>query len=106
MPVEQPHLPHFGTIIVTCEGGDIRLSPDGIFIYDADGCREIAAERGIGRPGHGDALDALWSAVREGRRDFHDARWGKASVEVVLAILQSSREKREITLSHQVAADG
>jgi phthalate 4,5-cis-dihydrodiol dehydrogenase len=106
MPVEQPHLPHFGTIIVTCEGGDIRLSPDGIFIYDADGCREIAAERGIGRPGHGDALDALWGAVREGRRDFHDARWGKASVEVVLAILQSSREKREITLSHQVAADG
>lgn len=103
LPAEQPHLPHFGTVVVTCERGDIRLSPDGIVVYGVDGAREMPVERGRGRPGHGDALDALWAAVREGRRDFHDARWGKATLEVVLAILQSARERREITLSHQVA---
>lgn len=102
LPVEQPHLPHFGTLIVTCERGDIRLSPDGLLVYGMDGVKEVPVDRGGVRPGQGDALVALWAAVREGRRDFHDARWGKATLEVVVAILQSSRERREIELAHQV----
>ena len=32
-----------------------------------------------------------------------DGRWGKANVEVMLALLQSAGERREITLQHQVA---
>jgi hypothetical protein len=40
-------------------------------------------------------------AVREGRRCIHDARWGKASVEAVLAVLRSAQERREITLRCQ-----
>jgi phthalate 4,5-cis-dihydrodiol dehydrogenase len=40
----------------------------------------------------------------ENRRVFADGRWGKATLEVALAILQSSREKREIELKHQLAA--
>jgi hypothetical protein len=90
-------------LFVTCERGDLRLSPDGLLLYGPDGPREIAVPRGVGRPGHGDALDLMWSALREGRRDDHDARWGKATLEVILAILQSARERREIMLSHQVA---
>ena len=105
LPVEQPYLPHFGVLIVTCERADLRLSPNGITVYGADGVREIAVERGLGRPGQGDTLDALWAAVREGRRDFHDARWGKASLEVALSILQSAKERREVMLRHQVACD-
>jgi phthalate 4,5-cis-dihydrodiol dehydrogenase len=103
LPTEQPHLPHFGTIIVTGEKGELRLSPDGIIKYDVDGAREIPVERGIGRPGHGDALDALWDALRHGRASEHDARWGKATLEIALAILQSARQRREIILEHQVA---
>jgi phthalate 4,5-cis-dihydrodiol dehydrogenase len=103
LPVEQPYLPHFGFLLVTCERGDLRLSPNGITVYGVDGIREIPVERGPGRPGQGDTLDALWDAVREGRRDFHDARWGKATLEVALAILQSARDRREILLQHQVA---
>lgn len=102
LPPEQPHLPHFGTIIATCEKGDIRLSADGLLVYGLDGKREVPVARGPGRPGHGDALDALWSAVREGGRSPHTARWGKATLEVALAILQSARERREIMLKHQV----
>jgi phthalate 4,5-cis-dihydrodiol dehydrogenase len=102
LPVEQPHLPHFGVLIATCEKGDIRFTPDGVIVYGVDGPRAIKIERGVGRPGHGDALEALWAAVRDGRRDPHDARWGKASVEIILAILRSGREQREIVLEHQV----
>jgi phthalate 4,5-cis-dihydrodiol dehydrogenase len=99
LPTEQPYLPHFGLIVVTCERGDMRLSPNGILIHGIHGTREIAVSQGKGRPGHGDALDALWDAVREGRRCAHDARWGRATVEIVLAILQSSKSDREVQLS-------
>jgi phthalate 4,5-cis-dihydrodiol dehydrogenase len=98
LPDEQPHLPHFGVIVATCERGDLRLSADGIIIHGIDGTREVAVPRGPGRPGQGDALDALWAAVREGRQCVHDARWGRATVEVILAILQSARTRREVDL--------
>jgi len=99
LPIEQPHLPHFGFIVATCERGDLRLSPNGILIHGIRGTREVAVPRGLGRPGQGDALDALWEAVREGRRCIHDARWGRATVEIILAILQSSHSHREVRLS-------
>jgi phthalate 4,5-cis-dihydrodiol dehydrogenase len=99
LPTEQPYLPHFGLVVVTCERGDVRLSANGILIHGTQGTREITVPRGAGRPGHGDALDALWEAVRTGRRCAHDARWGRATVEIVLAILQSSKSHREVQLS-------
>jgi phthalate 4,5-cis-dihydrodiol dehydrogenase len=102
LPTEQPHLPHFGTLIVTCERGDIRATPAGVALYGPEGRSDIPIDRGVGRPGHGDVLDSLWNALRHGQRDFHDARWGKATLEVLLAILYSGREHREIGLVHQV----
>jgi phthalate 4,5-cis-dihydrodiol dehydrogenase len=33
----------------------------------------------------------------------HDGRWGKATLEVALAIQASAREGREVVLEHQVA---
>jgi len=42
-------------------------------------------------------------AVVEG---IYNGRWGKATVEVALAILQSARDGREVVLEHQVAVDG
>jgi len=102
LPPEQPYLPHFGVMIVTCENGDVRITPEGLAYYGLDGRKDLPVERGEGRPGHGDVLDSLWAALRHGQRDFHDARWGKATLEVILAILQSARERREILLSCQV----
>src|SRR5262249_44653466 len=98
LPTEQPYFPHFGSIVVTCERGDMRFSPNGILIHGIHGTGEIAVSRGAGRPGHGDALDALWFEVREGRRYAHDARWGRATVQILLAILQSSKSRREVRL--------
>jgi phthalate 4,5-cis-dihydrodiol dehydrogenase len=96
---EQPYLPHFGLLVVTCERGDMRLSPTGIVIHGLTGTREVAVPRGIGRPGQGDALDALWQAVREGQPSIHDARWGRDTVAAILAVLQSSRTRQEVLLA-------
>jgi phthalate 4,5-cis-dihydrodiol dehydrogenase len=102
LPLEQPFQPHFGILVVTCARGEIRLIPEGLMLYGADGRRELPVDRGMGRPGHGDVIDALWRAAREGKRDFHNARWGKATLEVALAILQSAREHRDVELRYQV----
>ena len=101
LPTEQPYQPHFGVMVVTCERGDIRVTPEGLAVYGLEGRRDIPVDRGLGRPGHGDVLDALWDAVRLGRRDYHDARWGKATLEAALAILESARERREVALRHR-----
>jgi phthalate 4,5-cis-dihydrodiol dehydrogenase len=98
LPTEQPYLPHFGLLIVTCERGDMRLSPNGIVIHGLSGTREIAAPRGVGRPGQGDALDALWRSAREGQPCIHDARWGRDTIADILAVLESSRARREVLL--------
>ena len=36
------HQPHFGLMVVTCARGEMRASADGLFIYDANGRREVA----------------------------------------------------------------
>jgi predicted dehydrogenase len=92
--------PFFGLTIVTCERGDIRQSPDGLFIYDDGGKTEVSVPSGI------DAREAELKEFYEGivndRAIFHDGRWGQATLAVCLAILQSAAERREVTLSHQV----
>ena len=98
LPVEQPYLPHFGELVVTCERGDVRPSAEGLTIHDANGTRQIAVARGLGRPGQGDALDALVDAVRHGRPTLHDARWGRSTVEALLAIARSSDQGRRVEL--------
>ena len=70
LPIEQPYLPHFGLIVATCERGDMRLSPTGVLDPRRGRNREVAVPRGVGRPGQGDALDALWQAVGKGSPAF------------------------------------
>jgi phthalate 4,5-cis-dihydrodiol dehydrogenase len=100
MPASQPH---FGVTIVTCAGGEMRASKDGVLVYNRDGVREVALPRGEGMPGRQEVLDDMAAAISSGKKPVHDGRWGKATVEVVLAIQRSSREGREIALEHQVA---
>jgi phthalate 4,5-cis-dihydrodiol dehydrogenase len=91
--------PIYGLTLVSCEKGDMRQSPDGVYVYTKDGCREIPCPAFLDR---GEALLRLVEAVNEHRPAPTDGRWGKSTLEVLLAILQSSREGREITLAHQV----
>ena len=96
--------PHFGLMIVTCERGEMRASADGLFIYDANGKREVTLPRSATMPGRSEVLDDMIAAIRTGQRPLQNGRWGKANVEVTLAIAQSARERREVMLEHQVAA--
>jgi len=98
-----PHQPHFGITIVTCAQGDMRASADGVTVYGRDGRREIPLATDETLPGRREVLDDMRVAIRSGHPPLHDGRWGKATVEVALAILRSAREGREIKLEHQVA---
>jgi phthalate 4,5-cis-dihydrodiol dehydrogenase len=100
---EPPHQPHFGLTIATCARGELRASADGVLVYGEDGRRDIALPHGPRYSGRGNVLDDLAAAIRTGQKPVHDGRWGKATLEVALAIQASAREGREIMLEHQVA---
>jgi len=51
-------------------------------------------------------LDELYQAVVSDTPALHDGRWGMATLELQLAVLESARERREVLLSHQVAYRG
>jgi len=99
---EPPHQPHFGLTIATCARGELRASAAGVFIYGEGGQREIAIPQGPGSIGRANVLDDLEAAIRTGKRPVHDGTWGKATLEVALAIQTSAHEGREIVLQHQV----
>jgi phthalate 4,5-cis-dihydrodiol dehydrogenase len=101
-PGEGLHQPHFGLTIATCARGELRGSADGVVLYGEDGRREIVLPEGPRFVGRGNVLDDLATAIRTGRRPLHDGRWGKATLEVALAIHLSAREGREVGLQHQV----
>jgi predicted dehydrogenase len=95
------HQPYFGFTLVSCERGAMRQSPDGILIYDENEKREVKIEHTL--RGRGAELMDLYNAVTRGAPLFHDGRWGMATLEACLAIVESAKHRREIMLSHQVA---
>jgi len=94
------HQPFFGLTVVTCEKGEIRQSRDGLYIYDDNGRREIPVEQGA--RGREAELREFHDAILQDRQPFHDGRWGQATLEVCLGVLQSAAERREVYMSHQV----
>ncbi len=94
----RPHQPHFGVLIATCEKADARPSADGVLLYTHDGVQEVALPAGQSVPGYGDVLDEMVAAVQGQAAAVHDGRWGRDTLAVCLAILQSAREGREIFL--------
>jgi phthalate 4,5-cis-dihydrodiol dehydrogenase len=90
--------PHFGLIVASCERADLRPSPDGIYIYDQDGVREIPAMTGSGSFGQGDAIDELCDAISGRSPVLRDAEWGRDTLKVCLAILESSRTGAQVAV--------
>jgi predicted dehydrogenase len=92
--------PFFGLTIVTCEKGDIRQSPNGLYIYDENGRHEIKLTGGVSA--REAEIAEFFTAIREDRMPAHDGRWAQATLEVCLAILESSKSGQEIRLKYQV----
>jgi phthalate 4,5-cis-dihydrodiol dehydrogenase len=89
----------FGLTIVACQRGVIRQSPGGIYVYAEGGREEVSCAPDEGRSAE---LRELHAAIARDRPPFPDGRWGKATLEVCIAMLQSSNEHREIALMHQL----
>jgi phthalate 4,5-cis-dihydrodiol dehydrogenase len=94
--------PHFGIWIASCDRADLRATPTGLCIYADQSIEnvDIPRDRSEGRAG---VLDELVDAINTGKPNLHDGRWGKATLEVCIAMLESSRTKRDVRLEHQCA---
>jgi phthalate 4,5-cis-dihydrodiol dehydrogenase len=93
------HQPHFGMLLASCDGGDLRPSADGILIYDTDGVREIVLPPGRAYPNKDGVIDELYDAAVNGIPPLHDGIWGMRTVEAMTALVRSASERREIRLS-------
>jgi phthalate 4,5-cis-dihydrodiol dehydrogenase len=100
IPASAPHQPHFGLTVVSCERGDIRQSPDGLFVYTDQGREEIVVPSD--KSPRDLVLDEFAAAILGRSKPIHDGRWGLANLEVCLAALESSKLGREVELKHQV----
>jgi phthalate 4,5-cis-dihydrodiol dehydrogenase len=89
---------------VSCEGGDIRQSPDGLLVYTAAGVREHAVP--LDRTPRDRVLDEWHAAICGRAPALHDGRWGLATLEVCVAALASSAQGGEVLLHEQVGVHG
>ncbi|HLZ70369.1 MAG TPA: Gfo/Idh/MocA family oxidoreductase [Dehalococcoidia bacterium] len=87
-----------GLVIASCERGELRQSATGLYVYDDDGRHDEPLP-----PGQSLRLNEVTEllAAIGGRPALHDGRWGMATLEVVLAIMQSAAERKEIRLRRQ-----
>ena len=87
---------HFGLFIVSCEKADLRPLPNGVMIY-GDKEKRLQALPNPRLP-RAEVIDELYGAVVEGRAPVHSGESALATLQVCLAILESSRLGKEIVL--------
>jgi phthalate 4,5-cis-dihydrodiol dehydrogenase len=100
IPSGTPHQPFFGLTLVSGERGDLRQSPDGLLLYGEDGVQEIVVPNT--RSPRERVLDEFATAIRSGVPPLHSGRWGLANLELCVAALASSAQRRELPLHEQV----
>jgi len=91
----------FGFTLLSCEKGDVRQTPNGLMIYGDRERRELSMPIKLYAEAELDIMYRAWS--RDEPLEYLDARWGMATLEVALGILDSARERREVAMSHQTA---
>jgi phthalate 4,5-cis-dihydrodiol dehydrogenase len=98
-----------GPVEVSCERGVMRNAENGLVVYGDRGREELdlrSFQRPEADPSGGLSLAILeefYASIVDDRPLYHDGAWGRATLEVVLALIESARERREIMLSRQVA---
>ena len=97
---DSPWHEHFGLVVASCDRADLRPTPAGVMIYgDAEMRFDALPKPEIPRA---EVVDELYNAIVGGLPPLHDGPWAMATLEVCLAMLQSAREQRDVTLRHQV----
>ena len=94
---------HFGFLVASCDGADLRPTAHGVAIY-ADRKRwfETLPPAAVARV---EVVDELHRAIVDGVPPVHDGAWARATLEACLAILTSARERRDVALRVQVPTD-
>ncbi|KCB24020.1 Gfo/Idh/MocA family protein [Bordetella hinzii] len=90
---------HFGSILVSCEGADLRPTSHGIHVY-GDQARRFLPLRPPAAP-RLEVIDELHDAVYLGKPCLHDGQWAKGTLEICLAMLASDRGGHDVGLAHQ-----
>ena len=93
------YLSDLGLLVVSCERGEMRQSPGGLYVYREDGTEEVPLTQSRGAVPE---IEELFGALEQGKPALHGGEWGMATLEVCLAIMQSGREHRDVSLKHQV----
>jgi phthalate 4,5-cis-dihydrodiol dehydrogenase len=89
-----------GMVVASCARGEIRQSARGLYVYDGNGRHDepISSAGGMRL----NEVTDLRNAISGEAVPLHDGRWGMATIEVLLAIIQSAAEHREVVLHRQV----
>lgn len=90
----------FGLVLVSCEGADLRLTVEGVMVHADD--RRWLEPAPLPVVPRGEVLDEFCAAVLDGAVPTHSGAWGMATLEACLAVIESARTGREVTLRHQV----
>lgn len=90
------HHQHFGPVLVSCDGADIRVLPDQLLVYGDEVRQSLPLA-----PPHiprSEVIDELHAAVVGGMQPLHDGRWARETLRVCLAMLESGRTRMEVRL--------
>jgi phthalate 4,5-cis-dihydrodiol dehydrogenase len=91
---------HFGLFVVSCDRGDLCPSPEGVTIYgDLDRSLDPLPPPVVPRA---EVAEELHAAVYGSVAPLHSGRWGRATLEICLAILSSARNGGEVELQYQI----
>lgn len=99
-PPPAPYAEHFGPVIVCCDRADLRLTPKGIEVW-GDTERDFIETPADPAP-RAEVLKGLYEALRHKAPPVQSGGWGCASLEVCIAILESAKTQKLVSLNHQV----
>ena len=91
---------HFGPVVVSCDKGDIRLTPHGVWVYGPD--REYFEALPVPAYPRKEVIDELVQALRQSSPLTHSGEWSRASTEVCLGILQAAQSQQAVRMQHQI----
>lgn len=98
-PPLAPHAEHFGPVIISCDRADLRLTAKGVEIW-GDFEKEFLPAPPDPAP-RSPVLKALHEAIRADRPPAQSDDWGRASLEVCHAILESADTGSFVDLKRQ-----
>ena len=90
-----------GPLIASFDKADVRMAPGGLTVYGDDELHEI--KLGVkGQDGRDGRINTFHEGIVSDRPLPADGAWGLATLEVLLAIEESGRTRKEAFLRHQV----